>query len=627
MMNPSFYIVMGVSGCGKSSVGRALAASLGWDFYDADDFHPPENIAKMAGGTPLNDEDRAPWLARLHALIESCLLEHRPGVLACSALKERYRQVLLAGNPGVQLVYLKGSYDLIWARMLQRPGHYMKPHMLQSQFEALEEPQNARVVDVALAVDEIVKQICEPMQEDNMKSQIGLLGLGVMGRSLALNFHRNGIPVIGFDPFPKLPTDFPVAVSASVSELVAALAAPRVILLMVPAGEPVDVAIHSLKPYLQSGDIVIDGGNSFFADTERRVNSLEADGISFIGMGVSGGESGALWGPSLMPGGGEAAWPRIQPLVQSIAAQAPDGAPCVAWMGRGGAGHYVKMVHNGIEYGDMQLIAEIYDLLHRGAGFSNAELAEIFSDWNERTLKSYLIEITANILRWKDPETGAADLVDLILDEAAQKGTGKWTSQNAFEVGAPIPTINAAVESRILSSLKVERVAASRLLGGTGQFSGDRNRLVDLAEKALYASKVTSYAQGFAMLRLASTEYNWGLDFAAIARVWRAGCIIRADLLEEVSAAFGREPNLPNLLLDPAFAAALVERQAAWREVAQAAIGLGLPLLATTASLAYFDAYRSAVLPANLTQAQRDYFGAHTYRRVDRAGSFHTEWE
>ncbi len=460
-----------------------------------------------------------------------------------------------------------------------------------------------------------------------MSYQIGLLGLGVMGRSLAMNLQRNGIPVIGFDPFPKIPANFPVTLAASAAELVSALESPRVVLLMVPAGEPVDVAINSLKAHLQKGDIVIDGGNSFFADTELRVKSLEVDGISFIGMGVSGGESGALWGPSLMPGGGEAAWARLQPILSTIAAKAPDGTPCVGWMGRGGAGHYVKMVHNGIEYGDMQLIAEIYDLLHRGAGFSNAELAEVFSEWNEYDLKSYLIEITSNILWWKDPETGAADLVDLILDEAAQKGTGKWTSQNAFDVGAPIPTINAAVESRILSSLKAERMAAARELGGTSRFTGDRDRLVDLAEQALYACKVTSYAQGFAMLRLASAEYGWSLDFAAIARVWRAGCIIRAEVLEDVTAAFVREPDLPNLLLDPVFSTALRERQAAWREVAQTAIGLGIPMLATTASLAYFDAYRSAVLPANLTQAQRDYFGAHTYRRVDKEGNFHTQWD
>jgi 6-phosphogluconate dehydrogenase len=457
-----------------------------------------------------------------------------------------------------------------------------------------------------------------------MSYQIGILGLGVMGRSLALNLHRNGIRVIGYDPAPRLDASFPVTVSASVGELVSGLESPRLILLMIPAGEAVDGAIHSLKAHLQKGDIIIDGGNSFFMDTERRVKSLEVDGISFIGMGVSGGESGALLGPSLMPGGAESAWDRIRPIFQSIAAKAPDGAPGLAWMGRGGAGHYVKMVHNGIEYADMQLIAEIYDLLHRGAGLSNGALAEIFAAWNEYELKSYLIEITANILWRKD---GEIDLVDVILDEAAQKGTGKWASQNAFDVGAPIPTINAAVESRILSSQKTERVAAAQVLGASAKFGGDPERLVQLAEQALYASKVTSYAQGFALLRLASAEYGWGLDLAAIARTWRAGCIIRAGLLEDVAAAFTRQPKLPNLLLDFVFRAAVLERQTAWRETAQAAIGLGIPMLATTSALAYFDAYRSAVLPANLTQAQRDYFGAHTYRRIDMDGVFHTKWE
>jgi 6-phosphogluconate dehydrogenase len=295
-------------------------------------------------------------------------------------------------------------------------------------------------------------------------------------------------------------------------------------------------------------------------------------------------------------------------------------------MGPRGAGHYVKMVHNGIEYGDMQLIAEIYDLLHRGAGFSNGELAEIFSEWNEGDLQSYLIEITANIL-WRLDEESGESLVDFILDEAAQKGTGKWTSQNALDVGAPIPTINAAVESRILSSLKAERVAASRILGGEiAPFTGDRQGLVGLAEKALYASKITSYAQGFGLLKLASKEYGYNLNYAGIARIWRAGCIIRAGLLSDIMTAFERNPQLPNLLLDEAFRELVTSHQAAWREVVQTAIGLGIPMLATSASLAYFDAYRSERLPANLTQAQRDYFGAHTYRRTDREGVFHTEW-
>lgn len=452
-----------------------------------------------------------------------------------------------------------------------------------------------------------------------------------MGRSLALNFARNGYSVAGYDIHLKfdlsLFEDKNITIFDSLEGLVAALDAPRVILMMVPAGKPVDKAIASIKQYLEKGDIIIDGGNSFFVDTDRRIKHLVEDGIRFIGMGVSGGEQGALWGPSLMPGGEASAWEQVKPILESISAKADDGAPCVAWMGKGGAGHYVKMVHNGIEYGDMQLIAEIYDLLHRGAGISNGELAEIFSDWNEHDLQSYLIEITSKILWRLDEETGAS-LVDLILDEAAQKGTGRWTSQNSLEVGALVPTIYAAVEMRLMSSLKAERMQASQLLGGhSSKFSGDKQQLINLAEKALYASKATSYAQGFALLKQASKEYEFGFNYADIARIWRAGCIIRASLLDDIALAFETEPELPNLLLNETFRKVVVESQSAWREVVKTAIDLGIPMMATSASLSYFDAYRSERLPANLIQAQRDFFGAHTYHRVDKEGVFHTKWE
>jgi len=467
-----------------------------------------------------------------------------------------------------------------------------------------------------------------------MNYKIGIVGLGVMGHNLALNMERNGFPVAGYDLDAAKTKAFLEGPGAgkniigvdSPAALMATLEKPRRILMMVPAGAPVDNAIAHLKPHLEPGDILMDGGNSFFLDTERRNRELEAEGFNYIGAGVSGGEEGALWGPAIMPGGQRPAWEATAPIFRAIAAKAEDGQPCVDYMGPRGAGHFVKMVHNGIEYGDMQLIAEIYDLLHRGAGISNGELAEIFSEWNERDLQSYLIEITADILRRLDENSGEA-LVDFILDEAAQKGTGKWTSQNALDIGAPIPTINAAVESRILSSLKSERVAASRILGGEiAPFTGDRQRLIHLAEKALHASKITSYAQGFGLLKLASKEYEYNLNYAGIARVWRAGCIIRAGLLGDIMSAFERNPELPNLLLDETFREIITSHQFAWREVVQSAVGLGIPMLATSASLAYFDAYRSERLPANLTQAQRDYFGAHTYRRVDRDGTFHTEW-
>jgi 6-phosphogluconate dehydrogenase len=467
-----------------------------------------------------------------------------------------------------------------------------------------------------------------------MKCDIGVVGLGVMGSNLALNMERHGFRVAGYDldaAKAKALVSGPgagknITLSESPEALMAILQKPRRILVMVPAGSAVDSAIAHLKGYLEASDILIDGGNSFFLDTERRSKQLAVEGLHYVGMGVSGGEQGALWGPSIMPGGQREAWEALAPILRAIAAKADDGVPCVEHMGPGGAGHYVKMVHNGIEYGDMQLIAEMYDLLARGLGLSAPQLSGIFAEWNQGELKSYLIEITGEVLAKIDPETNRP-LVDVILDEAQQKGTGKWTSQNALDLGAPIPTINAAVESRILSALKPQRTVAGRLIRGPmSQYSGDRQRLIDAARDALYASKITSYAQGLGLLRLASDEYGYNFQPGAIAKIWRAGCIIRASLLGEITEAFGRDPGLVNLLLDEVFRGAIERRQEAWRFVLQTAIGLGVPVLAMSASLAYFDAYRSERLPANLTQAQRDYFGAHTYRRTDRPGVFHTNW-
>jgi 6-phosphogluconate dehydrogenase len=467
-----------------------------------------------------------------------------------------------------------------------------------------------------------------------MNYKIGVVGLGVMGHNLALNMERNGFPVAGYDldaaktkAFLEGPASGKQIIGVDSPEaLMAALEKPRRVLMMVPAGAPVDSAVAHLKSHMEPGDILMDGGNSFFLDTERRNKDLEAEGFNFIGMGVSGGEEGALWGPSMMPGGQFSAWEALAPILQAMAAKADDGQPCVAYMGPRGAGHYVKMVHNGIEYGDMQLIAEVYDLLHRGLGLTAAELHDIFLEWNNSHLKSYLIEITADIFAKMDPDTGQP-LVDLILDEAQQKGTGKWASQNALDVGAPIPTINAAVEGRILSSLKSQRVAASKLiLGPQTGYKGERQQLINAAGQALYASKITSYAQGLGLLKTASDEYKYDLKLGEIARIWRAGCIIRARLLDEIMAAYQRNPGLDNLLMDESFRLAVENRQEPWRFVVQTAVGMGIPALAMSASLAYFDSYRSERLPANLIQAQRDYFGAHTYRRTDREGIFHTEW-
>jgi 6-phosphogluconate dehydrogenase len=467
-----------------------------------------------------------------------------------------------------------------------------------------------------------------------MKYKIGIVGLGVMGQNLALNMERNGFPVAGFD-LDKAKTDAFLAEEAknkaivvvdNIPDMIAILEKPRRILMMVPAGKPVDAAIQQIKPHLEKGDILIDGGNSFFMDTERRTKELEADGLNFVGAGISGGEEGAKWGPSIMPGGQREAWEALAPIFYAIAAKADDGQPCVEYMGPRGAGHYVKMVHNGIEYGDMQLIAEIYDILHRGLGLNNNELHEIFARWNQGVLRSYLIEITADIFNKIDPESGK-HVLDLILDEAQQKGTGKWTSQNALDLGAPIPTIHAALVGRTISALKSERIIASKILIGPKLvYQENRDRLIEAAENALFASKITSYAQGMGMLKLASEEYQYDLKLGEIAKIWRAGCIIRASLLAEIMAAYQKEPDLVNLLLDVYFREAIQSRQKDLRFVVKTAIDLGIAVPALSASLAYFDAYRSERLPANLTQAQRDYFGAHTYRRVDREGSFHTLW-
>jgi len=465
------------------------------------------------------------------------------------------------------------------------------------------------------------------------KANFGFIGLGVMGHMLALNVERNGFRVAGYDidaaKVEAFGSNYPgknLVACATLDEFLSSLERPRRIMMMVPAGKPVDAAIAGMKAALEPGDLLIDGGNTFFTDTERRSKELESAGIIYIGTGVSGGEQGALWGPSIMPGGQPEAWELVKPIFEAISAKA-YGEPCVAYMGPRGAGHYVKMVHNGIEYGDMQLIAESYDILHRGLGLDNAQLRETFTDWNRGELESYLIEITADIFARTDPETGQS-VLDLILDEAQQKGTGKWASQNALDLGAPIPTINAAVESRIISAYKAERVAASQVLTGPeAKINADPQAVIGWVRDALYAAKICSYAQGFGLLRLASKEYGYNLNYGEIARIWRGGCIIRARFLNDIRSAFARNPDLPNLMLDPEFAKTMNTRQVALRKVVALAAGSGIPALAFSSALAYYDAYRSARLPANLTQAQRDYFGAHTYRRTDRDGVFHTEWQ
>ncbi|MGJ3253762.1 MAG: decarboxylating NADP(+)-dependent phosphogluconate dehydrogenase [Elainellaceae cyanobacterium] len=467
-----------------------------------------------------------------------------------------------------------------------------------------------------------------------MTQSFGLIGLAVMGENLALNVERNGFSVTVYnrtsektDVFMKERAEGKnIKATYSLEEFVQSLERPRRILIMVKAGKPVDAVIGQLKPLLDEEDMIIDGGNSLYEDTERRVNELESAGLRFIGMGVSGGEEGALNGPSLMPGGTRAAYESIEPIVTKIAAQVDDG-PCVTYIGSGGSGHYVKMVHNGIEYGDMQLIAEAYDLLRNAGGLDHNQLHDVFSEWNTTDeLDSFLIEITADIFTKIDPDTGLP-LVDVILDAAGQKGTGRWTVISALELGVPIPTITAAVNARITSSYKQERVAASKELSGpSGKYEGDIKTLINMVRDALYCSKICSYAQGMELLGKASDEFGYDLNLSEMARIWKGGCIIRARFLNKIKNAFNDNPKLPNLLLAPEFKQTILDRQEAWREVLAIAAKLGIPVPAFSASLDYFDSYRRASLPQNLTQAQRDYFGAHTFERTDKPGTFHFDW-
>ena len=467
-------------------------------------------------------------------------------------------------------------------------------------------------------------------------ANIGLIGLGVMGQNLTLNIERNGYSIAVFDREPKVVTAFAsrhadkrIIPTHSPQEFVNALERPRKIILLVKAGDPVDWTINLVKPFLQKGDIIIDGGNSYFKDTDRRERELKDEGLFLIGSGTSGGEKGALWGPSLMPGGDRNAYEQIRPIWEAIAAKVEDG-PCVTYIGPGGSGHYVKMVHNGIEYGDMQLIAEAYDLLRNVLRFDTERMAQIFDQWNRGELESYLIEITAKILRFKDKETGRP-LVDLISDKAGQKGTGKWTSQVAQDLGIAIPTIEAALTARNISAQKDERVRASQLLRGPHRNSVSTNPgdLVEAIRDALYASKICSYAQGMKLIRAGSDEWKWNINLSEVARIWQGGCIIRAKFLRWIKEAYARQPDIPNLMLDEEFSGRLEKAQTHWRSVISLAVEQGVPLLAMASSLSYFDLYRAPNLPLNLTQAQRDFFGSHTYERVDKPelGFVHTEWE
>ena len=467
-----------------------------------------------------------------------------------------------------------------------------------------------------------------------MAAHVGLIGLAVMGQNLALNIERNGFPIAVFNRTGARTKEFVEGPAAgkqftptyALEELVTSLERPRRIILMVQAGKAVDEQIAKLRPLLEVGDILIDAGNSLFQDTERRHNELDGTGLNYVGMGVSGGEEGALWGPSIMPGGSKEAYAALEQMLKAIAAKS-DYGDCVTYIGPRSAGHYVKMAHNGIEYGDMQLIAETYALMQRGLGMRAADIGKVFAEWNQGDLSSYLIEITANVLDYVDPETDKP-MVDVILDTAGQKGTGRWMCQDALEIGIPIPTIDAAVWSRSISSFKDARVRASEILTGPdgAPRPADTGGLLRQLEAALWAAKVSSYAQGLALLQAASAERSYELNLGEIARIWTGGCIIRAQLLGEIQDSYKANPDLPNLMLAPEISPRMNERTDGLREVICVARSLGIPVPAMSAALDYFDSYRAPRLPANLIQGQRDYFGAHTYQRVDKPGIFHTEW-
>lgn len=467
------------------------------------------------------------------------------------------------------------------------------------------------------------------------QADIGVVGLAVMGENLILNMESKGFTVACFNRTVSKVDNFVngraqgknIIGCHSIEELAASLKKPRKVMLMVKAGQAVDAFIDQILPHLENGDIIIDGGNSHFPDTIRRTEYIESKGKLYIGTGVSGGEEGALLGPSMMPGGSPKAWPAVKGIFQSICAQTDSGEPCCDWVGENGAGHFVKMVHNGIEYGDMQMICETYQMMKEGLGMTNHEMHEVLTEWNQGELDSYLIEITRDILGYKDEEGN--EVIDLILDTAGQKGTGKWTGIEALNLGQPLTLIGEAVFARCLSALKEERVAASKILSGPKpQFGGDKQAFIQDLRHALYAAKIVSYAQGYQLMRAAATEYKWNLNYGGIALMWRGGCIIRSAFLGKIKEAFDNEPDLTNLLLTPFFKEAVEKAQDAWRRVVTSAVQMGLPVPAISTALAYYDGYRNGRLPANLLQAQRDYFGAHTYERVDkpRGEFFHTNW-
>ncbi|TDN85905.1 6-phosphogluconate dehydrogenase [Salegentibacter sp. 24] len=628
------YVVMGVSGSGKTTIGKLLSKELNLPFYDADDFHPGENVVKMKNGIPLQDADREGWLSVLADNIQGWD-KSGGAVLACSALKEKYRKQLTSiPEDDLKWIFLWADFDVILNRLKVRKDHYFKPEMLASQFETLEEPNYGLPINVNTSEENILKNIMAKIKTP--EAEIGLIGLGVMGKSLALNMLSNKVNLSVFNRHvprkeENIAKSFVEENSKKyffngfddVKEFISSLKRPRKILLMVNAGAAVDAVIESIIPFLEKGDTITDGGNSHYKDTFRREQLLKKKGIHFIGSGISGGEEGALYGPSIMPGGSEEAYKQMGPILEKIAAKDKNGNPCCTHIGPDGAGHFVKMLHNGIEYGEMQLIAEIYHFLRFYTKTAPGTIADLFDSWNKE-LKSYLLEISVNILRKKENE---GFLIDKILDTAKQKGTGGWSTYAALELGVSLDTITAAVWARNISGMKEIRVDASNLYGNTYSQKGNFNELKKELFRAYKTASIINHAIGYDLLRAASLEFNWNLNLSEISRIWTNGCIIRSQFMEDLVRIFKVSDN--HLLMNNNIIPEIKKNHAALAKTVGISIEAGYAVPVLSASINYLLNFTSSQNSANMVQAQRDYFGSHTYERTDkpRGEFFHTLWK
>ena len=629
------YIVMGVAGVGKTTIGKLLAKRLQIPFFDADDFHSAENVAKMEKGQALSDEDRAEWLKLLATEIQVWYRD-KGAVLACSSLREEYRKQLSSiPEEDLTWVYLHSEYEVIYERLKARKGHYFNPELLRSQYEILEAPTTGIHVNVEAPVEEVIQKIMEKIS-GTKGSKIGLIGLGIMGKSLALNFASREISISVYNRHVTGKEEDVAKIFAEehqeeyyfpafddLQTFLDSLERPRNIFLMVNAGKAVDAVIENLLPHLEKEDLIIDGGNSHYKDSLRREKHLKEQGVFFLGVGISGGEEGARRGPSIMPGGSPEAYSRVGDLLEKIAAKDKNQKPCCTYVGPDGAGHFVKMVHNGIEYGEMQLIAENYHFLRFFGNYSPEEIASVFEEWN-REMMSYLLEISIQILRKKE---GEALLLDKILDAAKQKGTGGWSTNAALELGVPLDTITAAVMARNISGRKEERQRAEALYRNKKGSSAGKN--VDLEElfRTYKTSVIINHAIGFDLMAQASEEYEWNLDLSEIARIWTNGCIIRSGLMEKIADL--QKGDSEHLLLHLEIVSKISKTRGSLLNTLSFSLNLGCPMPVTSAAANYLMSFTASQSSANMIQAQRDYFGAHTYERTDRLRGefFHSQWE